>query len=184
MMSHLGVPEHSIGKYVGWTSAVFCLSQCVTAIPSGALSDRLGRKPVVLCCLIGVMVCSIAFGFSSSVAMVLITHAGRGFFNGNAGILRTVVAELVPWKELQPLAFCLMPVLWTTGSILGPILGGAMAEPVKKHPGWFSEDSIWAKYPFALPNVFIAGFFVNSLVIGILFLKVSLNNATYLERFA
>lgn len=173
MISHLGAPDHAIGKYVGWTSAVFCLSQFVTAIPSGALSDRIGRKPVVLCCLIGVMVFSIAFGFSTSIAMVLATHAGRGFFNGNAGILRTVVAEIVPWKELQPLAFCLLPVLWTTGSILGPILGGTLAEPAKKYPELFSKDSTWAKYPFALPNVFIAVFFVNSLVFGVFFLRVS-----------
>lgn len=35
------------------------------------------------------------------------------------GIIRTVVAEMVPQKVLQPRAFSIMPLVWTIGSILG-----------------------------------------------------------------
>lgn len=38
------------------------------------------------------------------------------------GILRTTVAEMCPWKELQPLAFSVMPMVWTVGAVIGRLL--------------------------------------------------------------
>lgn len=36
---------------------------------------------------------------------------------------RTAVAEMVPWKELQPRAFSLMPLVFNIGAVFGPVLG-------------------------------------------------------------
>ena len=65
-----------------------------------------------------------------------------------------------------------MPLVWTIGSIFGPALGGALANPVAKYPEIFGHDKLLTKYPFALPNMVSSIFFLIGLSTGILFLKV------------
>ncbi|RAL60437.1 hypothetical protein DID88_000212 [Monilinia fructigena] len=54
-----------------------------------------------------------------SLPMAIIARALQGACNGNVGIIRTMVAEMVPEKELQPRAFSIMPLVWSLGSIFG-----------------------------------------------------------------
>jgi MFS family permease len=105
--------------------------------------------------------------------MVLVSRALIGFMNGNVGIIRTMVAEIVPQRELQPRAFSIMPMVWTIGSIFGPAFGGALARPAEKHPNLFGGSEFLKRYPFALPNLVSACFFVVGITTGILFLKVN-----------
>jgi hypothetical protein len=104
--------------------------------------------------------------------MLLISRGLLGFLNGNVGIIRTMVAEMVPEKELQPRAFSIMPLVWTIGSIFGPAFGGALAKPVEKNPRLFGNIEFLRKYPFALPNLASACFFIVGITIGFLFMKV------------
>jgi hypothetical protein len=59
-------------------------------------------------------------------------------------------------------------------SIMGPIIGGALSDPLKNHPEWFhgSRPAFFEKFPFALPNLVCACFFLIGLPIGVLFLDV------------
>lgn len=82
------------------------------------------------------------------------------------------MAELVPYKSLQPRAFSIMPLVWSVGSVFGPILGGALASPVEKYPRFFGKSEFLKKYPFALPNLVSTVVFAIGVLIGILFLKV------------
>ena len=174
MMESFNVPKNEVSKWAGITSAVFSLSQAATGIAWGRASDRFGRKPVILCAMICVMCTSLLFGFSRSLSMAIVARALTGASNGNVGIMRTVVAELVPWKELQPRAFSVMPLIWTIGSIFGPGFGGALANPAAKYPNVFGKSRLLRAYPFALPNIVAAGFFVFGLAVGFLFLKETL----------
>ncbi|KAL9601815.1 MAG: hypothetical protein Q9219_002305 [cf. Caloplaca sp. 3 TL-2023] len=114
------LPPAQISRWAGLTSAVFSLSQALTAILWGRASDRFGRKPVILTGMLCVMASGLLFGFSRSLGMAVAARALAGASNGNIGILRTAVAEMVPCKELQPRAFSVMPLMWTIGSIIGP----------------------------------------------------------------
>ena len=67
------------------------------------------------------MVTSVGWGLSTSVPMAIAMRALAGAGNGNVGIIRTMVAEMVPWKELQPRAFSVMPLVWGVGSVFGPV---------------------------------------------------------------
>ena len=122
---------------------------------------------------------SLLFGFSRTLTWAIIARALSGASNGNVGILRTTVAELVPQKSLQPRAFSVMPLVWQIGSILGPILGGALASPATKFPELFGNSDFLKKYPYALPNLVSGLFFTVGIVIGILFLKESLESQRY-----
>lgn len=144
------------------------------AIPWGTLSDHIGRKPIIISGLTCTMLLSIMLGMSQTLGMVLASRALIGLMNGNVGIIRTMVAEIVPERELQPRAFSIMPLVWTIGSIFGPAFGGALARPAEKHPGLFGDSVFLRRYPFALPNLAAACFFIVGITTGILFLEETL----------
>lgn len=174
MIESFNVPKDAVSKWAGITSAVFSLSQALTGIAWGQASDRLGRKPVILFAMFCAMTSSLLFGFSRSLPWAIAARSLAGASNGNVGIMRTTVAELVPYKELQPKAFSVMPLVWTIGSIFGPGFGGALANPVSKYPKIFGTSHLFQEFPFALPNVVAGGFFLVGLLVGFLFLKESL----------
>lgn len=64
-----------------------------------------------------------------------------------------------------------MPFVWSVGTILGPCIGGYFAEPVESFPGKFSEHSLFAKFPYLLPNLICAVLMVLSIVAGYFFLQ-------------
>jgi MFS family permease len=154
--------------------SAFPLAQFLTAVSWGRASDRHGRKPVILFSLTCTMITSLLWGFSSSIWMALAVRALAGAANGTVGIIRTSVAEMVPWKELQPRAFSVMPLVWNIGSIFGPTLGGALANPYHVRPGQVLPDdaSLFERFPYALPNMLAVILFLAGISIGILFLEV------------
>lgn len=174
MIESFNVPKDEVAKWAGLTSAVFSLSQCLTGIPWGRFSDQYGRKPVVMMGLSCTMLTSILFGFSQNLTWAICARALAGAGNGNVGIIRTAVAEMVPQKELQPRAFSIMPLVWTIGSIFGPAFGGALANPAVRHPKIFGHVRFFEKFPFALPNLIGSVFFLIGLSTGILFLRETL----------
>lgn len=107
--------------------------------------------------------------------MAIFARSLAGAGNGNVGIIRTTVAEMVPFKELQPRAFSLMPLVWNTGSIFGPMIGGVLANPYNvgseervEHP------NLLQRFPYALPNLVSALFFLVGITVGVLFLEETL----------
>ncbi|CAI6337806.1 unnamed protein product [Periconia digitata] len=176
MMESFGVPENDIASWAGWTSAIFSLCQAVTGIPWGAASDRFGRKPIILVGLFNTMCTMLLWGFSTSLPMAITARALQGLGNGNVGILRTTVAELCPWKELQPRAFSIMPLVFTIGSIFGPTLGGALSNPLRVDPRAPKGDKFLERFPYCPPNIVAATIFAVGIITGWLFLKESMES--------
>ncbi|KAG8533651.1 uncharacterized protein KY384_001392 [Bacidia gigantensis] len=176
MIESFDIPKKDVSKWAGIASAVFSLSQAVTGVFWGRAADRFGRKPVIMCGMLGIMITSLLFGFSKTLSWAIASRSIAGACNGNVGTMRTMVAELVPQKELQPRAFSVMPLVWTIGSIFGPAFGGALAKPATRHPGLFGKSRFFQQYPFALPNMIASLFFLVGLSVGILFLQETLES--------
>ncbi|KAF4493362.1 tetracycline resistance TCR1 [Fusarium agapanthi] len=155
MVSSFGVPTNKVGSWVGLTSGVFSIAQSTTAVAWGKASDIYGRKPIIIFGLMSSMICFIVWGLSTNLPMAIIVRAIMGGGNGNVGIIRTVVAELVPERELQPRAFSIMPIVWSLGSIIGPSFGGLFAEPAEQYPQIFGHIEFFKRFPFALPNLIL-----------------------------
>ncbi|KAK1636168.1 major facilitator superfamily transporter [Colletotrichum phormii] len=176
MIRSFGVEQNDVAKWAGITSAVFSLSQSVTAVPWGRASDRFGRKPTIIVGLLSTMFFFCVWGVSTSLPMAITVRAILGSGNGNVGIIRTMVAEMVPEKELQPRAFSIMPLIWSVGSIFGPAFGGFFARPADRFPAVFGNSWFFKAYPFALPNFIAAVFFFISVTTATLFLKETLES--------
>ena len=174
MIESFDIPIDQVSKWAGVTQAVYSLSQAVTAIAWGSASDNFGRKPVVLLSMTCIMSSSLLFGFSRTLVWAIVARSLAGASCGTVGIIRTMVAEMVPYKELQPKAFSVMPLVWTIGSIFGPSFGGALANPSLNYPKMFGRSEFFKQFPYALPNFMGAAFFLVGLSTGILFLKETL----------
>ncbi|KAF3003151.1 hypothetical protein E8E13_008878 [Curvularia kusanoi] len=176
LMERFGVPENEIARWAGLTSAIFSICQAFTGLIWGAASDRYGRKPIILVGLFNTMLTMLLWGFSTSLPMAMTARALQGLGNGNVGILRTTVAELCPWKELQPRAFSVMPLVYTVGAIFGPTLGGALSNPLRIDPRAPRGDSLLERFPYCLPNIVAAVFFAVGIIVGWLFLQETLES--------
>ncbi|KAK4165881.1 major facilitator superfamily domain-containing protein [Cladorrhinum sp. PSN259] len=168
---HITDDESQISFYAGMVTSSFTFAEFCTSVFWGRLSDKIGRKPVLLMGMSGTGLSVLIFGFSPNLWVALFARALGGFLNGNIGVLQTTVGELVTVKDHQPRAYAVMPLVWCVGSIVGPMIGGALAKPVDAFPGLFSPGSIWERFPYLLPNLFSACCVFCGVIIGILFLE-------------
>ncbi|KAL8243671.1 hypothetical protein R6Q59_009929 [Mikania micrantha] len=157
--------------YAGILISAFALSESLTGMWWGGLSDRIGRKPVLLLGCFGTMLSLLAVGFSRSFTAALIGRVLGGMLNGNIGVIQTMVGELVKRPEHEPKAYSVMPFVWSIGTIIGPAIGGTFANPTQNLPTVFSEDSLFATFPWLLPNLICAVFMCGSMVAGYIFLE-------------
>ncbi|RYP02966.1 hypothetical protein DL764_005492 [Monosporascus ibericus] len=115
---HITEDKSKISFYAGMVTSAFTFAEFVTGLFWGRLSDKIGRKPVLLMGLIGTALSVLIFGFAPNLTVALIARAVGGLLNGNMGVLQTTVAELVTVKEHQPRAYTIMPVVWCLGAVI------------------------------------------------------------------
>ncbi|KAI5370954.1 Putative major facilitator superfamily, MFS transporter superfamily [Septoria linicola] len=170
-----------VAQQAGMLAAAFTGAQFLTAMMWGRLADseHFGRKRVILIGLLGTAVGSLGFGFSQSFGEAMFWRAIGGVLNGNIGVMRTMTSEIVKEKKYQSRAFLLLPMTFNVGVIIGPLLGGLLADPAGTYPELFGpgstfggEDGVWLfmRFPYALPNLINASFLVIStlaLVLGL-----------------
>ena len=91
--------EKDASFYAGLLISAFALAESLTGMYWGGLSDKVGRKPVLLVGCAGTMLSMIMVGFSSNIWFALCGRALGGFLNGNIGVIQTMVGELVTKPE-------------------------------------------------------------------------------------
>ncbi|KAJ6137235.1 Major facilitator superfamily domain general substrate transporter [Penicillium samsonianum] len=168
---HVTDNDRQIALYAGMITSSFTFAEFSAGMFWGRMSDRIGRKPVLIMGLVGTAISMVVFGFAPNLATAMIARALGGMLNGNIGVLQTTVAEIVTKKEHQPRAYSIMPFVWCLGSIIGPAMGGALAQPCDNYPALFARSTLWDKFPFLLPNLVCITVLVCGIVVGFLFLE-------------
>lgn len=84
MIESFGVAgnKDQIGFYAGMVTSAFAFAEFSTAVLWGRLSDRVGRKPVLLTGLAGTGLSMLLFGFAQSLPLALVARALGGLLNG------------------------------------------------------------------------------------------------------
>ncbi len=140
----------------GFLVATFPLAQFFGAPILGALSDRYGRKPLLILSLFGTFTDYILFGIgitTSHLPLLFVSRAIAGFLGGNISIALSAITDIShgPAKTRN---FGLVGMALGLGFILGPFIGGKLAD--KTVLPWFNT---------ATPFWFAAGLnFINVLL--------------------
>lgn len=168
--------ESEISKYAGYLASAFALSQIISAILWGRAADVYGRKPILITGLLGNLISLLLLGFAKNYWVALLARCLMGLLNGNSGVVRCVIGEIAPDKRHNALAFLVLPVAWNVGGIFGPWIGGSLSHPRKVEATGIINDpsfmnSLNSKYPYALPNIVIAGVMMIGIFITVFFLK-------------
>lgn len=160
-----------VGVYVGTIASAFALAQFATNFFWGWLSDRIGRKPVILCGTGLTAICFVAFGFCRRLWQAVLVQALMGLVNGNQGVVSTCLGEITD-RSNQSKAFTYLPVLYGLGGITGPIVGGLLV--FARHPLHPSKPN---PYPYLGPNLVSAAILVIDLIVTMIWLEESLEEA-------
>ncbi|KAI8918605.1 major facilitator superfamily domain-containing protein [Powellomyces hirtus] len=165
----------TLGTYVGLITSAFCIAQLVTALPWGWLSDRIGRKPVLLIGLSGNAIFMSLFGVAGLYWQAVFFRTACGALNGNVGVAKSIIGEITDDSN-RSLAFALWETAFGLGAIVGPMIGGLLADPTKTLPFLFAGNDFLRSKPYFLPCIACALFSIGGLVLTLVGYRETLNN--------
>ena len=120
---------------IGLLFAVFSLCQLVAAPVLGDLSDRYGRRPVLMFSLAGTVVSFVMLALAHSVWMLFAARIVDGLSGGNISTARAYVADITEPKD-RARAYGLIGAAFGLGFILGPALSGVLSAVSYTAPIW------------------------------------------------
>uniref|UniRef100_M8CIC3 Putative membrane protein n=1 Tax=Aegilops tauschii TaxID=37682 RepID=M8CIC3_AEGTA len=142
--------EQDIGFYAGFVGAAYFLGRTISAVPWGIFADKYGRKPCIVISILSVIVFNTLFGLSTTYWMAIVTRGLLGLLCGILGPIKAYASEVCR-KEHQALGISLVTSSRAIALVIGPAIGGFLAQPAKKYPNLFSEESIFGRFPYFLP---------------------------------
>ncbi|EOD29516.1 hypothetical protein EMIHUDRAFT_113740 [Emiliania huxleyi CCMP1516] len=146
----LAPDDPKLGSLAGFAAAAYNAGQFLGAPLYGTAADRLGRKPVLLVCLMLSGLCILGFAMSSSYAISLGMRSAQGFFSGAVIVGKIVLFDVTtPATEAQ--VFGMIGLSFAFGYMLGPTIGGVLAQPSAQYPALFGGVALLEAHPYLLP---------------------------------
>ncbi|NRA25868.1 MAG: MFS transporter [Opitutales bacterium] len=118
----------------------------------GALSDKIGRRPVLLITVGGLFLSYLLWIFSARFELLLIARILGGLAAGNISVATAVVAD-VTTAENRSKGMALIGVAFGLGFIIGPAIGGLSSQWVLSE----GSDAWFGLHPFSVPAIISAG---------------------------
>jgi MFS transporter, DHA1 family, tetracycline resistance protein len=139
---------------VTFLTVLYAASQFLAAPFLGKLSDRYGRRPVLLFCLFGSAIGYFIFGIGGALWILFLSRIIDGFTGGNVSIASAIITDVSSVEE-RTKNLGLIGAAFGLGLIIGPILGGLFSQISLSAPayaaGIFSIAATLVGY-FILPE--------------------------------
>jgi len=162
--------DDELGFFVGLLASSFFVTQCISAVAWGKLSDRIGRRPILLSGVFGSACAMCVFGWSQSYEVCVLGRLLAGALNGNLGIVKSYLGEMTDSTN-RARGFSYLSLVWGLTSILAPAAGGFLADPASK---WaFFQTPYWEAHPYLLPSLVSILVSSSGATIGFFFLPES-----------
>jgi DHA1 family tetracycline resistance protein-like MFS transporter len=148
-----GADELEIGLLV----AIYAAAQMISAPLLGRLSDRIGRRPVLLVSIAGNLIGFLMLGFAQNLWMLFTARLLAGLTGGNISVAQAYITDITDEKN-RARGLGLIGAAFGLGFIIGPAIGGILSQN-----------------GFSIPAFVAAGFSLLNLLVVSLWLGESLN---------
>ncbi|CAJ2506556.1 Uu.00g006860.m01.CDS01 [Anthostomella pinea] len=166
--------DDDVGFYSGLIESLFSLTMMVVMMFWGAAADRLGRKPVLVFSLVGVALATALFGLAKTVWQMILFRCLAGVFAGTIVTIRTMISEHST-SHTQARAFGWFAFSGNLGILIGPLLGGALADPAGQYPRTFGGVWFFEVYPYALSSIVVGCIGLTAVFTSALFVEETLH---------
>ncbi|KOX97608.1 MFS transporter [Halorubrum tropicale] len=166
--------------FIGLLAASYSLAQFVAAPTLGRLSDRIGRRPVLLASLAAAGVAWVTFGYAGSagarfgpVAALAVLFASRtlaGAMGGNIAAAQAYVADITP-RDRRAGALGLVGASFALGFVFGPAIGGLLAADAVVARADALFPAFVPATPYSLSSFAAAGMSLLAVAVGFLLLE-------------
>jgi DHA1 family tetracycline resistance protein-like MFS transporter len=133
----------NIAPYIGIMTALYAVMQFIFAPVLGALSDNLGRRPVLLISLAGAAINYVVMAFAPQLWMLVLGRALAGLTSANVSVATAYITDISS-EDKRARRFGLLNAMFGAGFIIGPVLGGLLGD-------------YWVRLPFIAAAVLNAG---------------------------
>jgi MFS family permease len=166
--------------FIGLLAASYSLAQFLAAPTLGRLSDRIGRRPVLLASLATAGVAWVAFGYAGTagerygpVAALAVLFGARtlaGAMGGNIAAAQAYVADITP-RDRRAGALGLVGASFALGFVFGPAIGGLLAADAVVARADAVLPAFVPATPYSLPSFAAAGMSLLAVAVGARFLE-------------
>ncbi len=117
---------HATVLQLGWLVGIFSLMQLIMAPVIGKISDRIGRKPVLIFSIFCTSIGFLIMGAASSLWMLFLARMIAGASGGNIATAQACIADITPADERSK-SMGFVGAAFGLGFVLGPALGGSLS---------------------------------------------------------
>ncbi len=135
----------------GVFSTAFAAAQIVSAPILGALSDRYGRRPVILISCMGLGIDYLIMAMAPNLTLLFVGRVLAGITSANMSTAGAYIADVTP-PEKRAAAYGMLSAAFGVGFILGPMMGGLLGQLGLRTPFWAAAALTFANAAY--------GFFV------------------------
>ncbi|XP_018565649.1 major facilitator superfamily domain-containing protein 10 [Anoplophora glabripennis] len=160
----VGAPERfSTVLFGGFLGSMFSFLQFVAAPIFGGISDVIGRKKVMIACLIGISLSYILWALSTNLVIFILARFFGGISKGNVSLSMAIITDVSSMKT-RGKGMALVGIAFSLGFIIGPLIGAIFAVWAKQKSGeWFVVPALFAFLLSIADLIFFTIFFKESL---------------------
>ena len=135
ILDFLGGNTTSAASWLGWFGTIFAVMQFVFSPVIGVLSDRFGRRPIILLSNLGLGLDYIVMALSPTIGWLFLGRIISGITASSIPTAFAYISDVVP-KEKRSGAFGMIGVAFGLGFVLGPAIGGLLGDFDPRLPFW------------------------------------------------
>ena len=158
ILDFLGGKMTSATNWSTWFTAVFALMQFFCSPILGVLSDRVGRRPIILLSNLGLGLDYIVMALAPSISWLFIGRIISGITTSSIPTAMAYIADITP-KEKRAAAFGMIGIAFGIGFAFGPVIGGVLGNFNPRYAFWFAaalslSNWLWGYFfvPESLPS--------------------------------